>query len=261
MRLRKMTAIVTGGASGIGESICHALSREGASIVVVDINLDGAKAVATDVIKEGGEAIHIKTDVQSIEDLNAMADIAMDTFGKVNILVNNAGARVIKGFLEHTEDDWDKMLGVNLSGPFFCSQAVVPKMIDSGGGSIINVCSIASYMGRPNRCAYVAAKAGLLGLTRTMSIDLAPNNIRVNGVSPGMIASPFNRRFFEEEETGSLWQDDNVLGRWGTPEDITGAVIFLASNESSFITGSDIKLEGGWLAARARAGEMDIVSD
>lgn len=134
MRLRKMTAIVTGGASGIGESICHALSREGASIVVVDINLDGAKAVATDVIKEGGEAIHIKTDVQSIEDLNAMAGIAMDTFGKVNILVNNAGARVIKGFLEHTEDDWDKMLGVNLSGPFFCSQAVVPKMIDSGGG-------------------------------------------------------------------------------------------------------------------------------
>ena len=190
-----------------------------------------------------------------------MANKAMDTFGRINILVNNAGARVIKGFLEHTKEDWDKMLGTNLSGPFYCSQAIVPKMMTSGGGSIINVCSIASYMGRPNRCAYVAAKSGLLGLTRTMAIDLAPKNIRVNGISPGMIASPFNQRFSEGEETGSAWANDNLVGRWGKPEDINGAVVFLASDESSFITGSDIKVEGGWLAARARVGEEAIISD
>ena len=261
MRLKEMTAVVTGGASGMGQSMCYALAKEGASVVVVDKNVDGANEVVANLVKEGGKAICVKADVQSTEELDAMANEAMNIFGKVDILINNAGARVIKGFLEHTKEDWDLMLGINLSGPFYCSQAIVPKMISSGGGSIINICSIASYMGRPNRCAYVAAKSGLLGLTRTMSIDLAPKNIRVNGISPGMIASPFNQRFSEDEETGSAWANDDLIGRWGNPDDINGAVVFLASDESSFITGSDIKVEGGWLAARARVGEEAIISD
>ena len=261
MKLKGMNAVVTGGGSGMGESMCHALAKEGASIVVVDRNSDSAGVVASAINELGLKAISVKADVQSKEDLEIMANIAADSFGKINVLVNNAGARVIKGFLEHTKDDWDMMLGINLSGPFHCSQAIVPKMIESGGGSIINVCSIASYMGRPNRCAYVAAKSGLLGLTRTMAIDLASKNIRVNGISPGMIASPFNERFSEDEEMGSAWKNDNLIGRWGTPADIDGAVVFLASDDSSFITGSDIKVEGGWLAARSRAGEEAIISD
>ena len=121
MRLYGMTAVVTGGASGMGESMVYALAKEGASIVVVDRNADGANTVATNVEREGGKAICVKADVQSTEDLNAMANKAMDTFGRINILVNNTGARVIKGFLEHTKEDWDKMLGINLSGPFHCS--------------------------------------------------------------------------------------------------------------------------------------------
>ena len=261
MKLLDMTVVVTGGASGMGESMCHALAKEGASIVVVDKNKDGADIVASELSASGIKAISVKADVQAREELEAMANVAFETFGKINVLVNNAGARVIKSFLDHTKDDWDMMLGINLSGPFHCSQAIVPKMIESGGGSIINVCSIASYMGRPNRCAYVAAKSGLLGLTRTMAIDLAPNNIRVNGISPGMIASPFNKRFAEDIKMGSAWEDDNLVGRWGTPADIDGAVVFLASRESSFITGSDIKVEGGWLSARARAGEEAVTSD
>ena len=203
MRLIGKTAVVTGGASGMGESMCYALANECASTVVLDRNAKGADAVASKIIKEGGKAISVNADVQSIEQLTAMADEVMSTFGQLNILVNNAGARIIKGFLEHTKEDWDLMLGINLSGPFHCSQAIVPKMVASGGGSIINICSIASYMGRPNRCAYVAAKSGLLGLTRTMAIALAPKTIRVNGISPGMIASPFNKRFSESEETGT----------------------------------------------------------
>ena len=256
-----MNAIVTGGASGMGESICHALAKEGASVAIVDINLRGAKSVESDIRKYGSKAVAIKADVQSPEELKAMSDSAVDLFGSINVLVNNAGARIIKKFLEHTEQDWNTMLNINLSGSFFCSQAVVPNMIASGGGSIINVCSIASYMGRPNRCAYVAAKSGLLGLTRTMAIDLASENIRVNGISPGMIASPFNQKFFESDDTGSTWQRDNLVGRWGKPSDVDGAVVFLASEESSFVTGSDIKVEGGWLAARARVGEDKITSD
>ena len=215
MRLNGMTAVVTGGASGMGESMIYALAKEGASIVVVDRNVDGANAVATNVEKEGGKAICVKADVQSTEDLDAMADKAMDTLVGVNILVNNAGARVIKGFLEHTREDWDKMLGINLSGPFYCSQAIVPKMMTSGGGSIINVCSIASYMGRPNRCAYVALQNLAFLDLLTMAIDLAPKNIRVNGISPGMIASPLIRGFLREKETGPAWANDNLVGRWG----------------------------------------------
>ena len=245
----------------MGESMVYALAKEGASIVVVDRNKDGANAVAYNVEKDGGKASCVQADVQSSEDLDAMAGKAMQTFGGIDILVNNAGVRVIKGFLEHTKEDWDTMLGINLSGPFYSSQAIVPKMMTSGGGSIINVCSIASYLGRPNRCAYVAAKSGLLGLTRTMAIDLAPKNIRVNGISPGMITSPFNKRFSEGEKTGSAWADENLIGRWGNPEDINDAVVFLASNESSFITGLDIKVEGGRLAARARLDEESIISD
>ena len=129
MRLEKMTAGVTGGASGMGESICYALAKEGASIVVVDRNFNGAELVASNIKNLGSSAICVKADVQSVQDLNEMANTAMDTFGSVNVLVNNAGARVLKGFLEHTREDWDTMLGVNLSGPFHCSQAIVPKMM------------------------------------------------------------------------------------------------------------------------------------
>ena len=261
MRLKNMTAVVTGGASGMSESMCHALAAEGASIVVVDQNIEGANKVAADLIHNDFNAIAIKANVASQIQVRLMANKAVDAFGKVDILVNNAGSRLIKGFLEHTKDDWNKMLDINLSGPFYCSQEIVPKMIISGGGTIINVCSIASYMGRPNRCAYVAAKSGLLGLTRTMAIDLAQDNIRVNAISPGMIASPFNQRFSEGEKTGPSWAKDNLIGRWGNPDDINGAIVFLASNEASFITGSDIKVEGGWLAARARIGEEAITSD
>ena len=132
MRLNGMTAVVTGGASGMGESMVFALAKEGASIVVVDRNIDGANVVVTNVEKRGGKAICVKADVQSTDELDAMANEAMNTFGKINILVNNAGARVIKGFLEHTKEDWETMLGINLSGPFYCSQVIAPKMIASG---------------------------------------------------------------------------------------------------------------------------------
>ena len=134
---------------------------------MVDRNIDDANAVVSNVKKQGGKAICVKADVQSTNELDIMADEAMDTFGKINILVNNAGPRIMQGFLEHTKEDWDTMLGINLSGPFYCSQTIVPKMITNEDDSIISVCSIASYMGWPNRYAHLAAKSGLLGLTCT----------------------------------------------------------------------------------------------
>jgi NAD(P)-dependent dehydrogenase (short-subunit alcohol dehydrogenase family) len=177
--------------------------------------------------------------------------------GRIDVLVNNAGRRIIKGFLEHTKEDWDQMLAINLTGPFLCAQAVLPHMLKAGKGKIINLASIASFMGRPDRVGYVAAKSGLMGLTRAMAVDMAGRNIYVNALAPGLIASPFNMSFAKDEATGPTWGKENLVGRWGQPDDVAGAAVFLACDESDFVNGAEIKIDGGWLAAKTRAGELD----
>ena len=261
MRLSGRIAMVTGGGSGIGESICRAYAKEGATVAVVDLDAEAARRVADEVNAAGGRASTHRVDVSSADEVSTAVAEILERYGRIDILVNNAGARIIKGFMQHSLDDWNAMLEVNLTGPFLCSQAVVPSMVENGGGNIINLCSIASFMGRPNRCAYVAAKTGLLGLTRAMSMDLGVKKIRVNAIAPGMIASPFNRSFAEAEETGDAWAGENQIGRWGQPDDIAGAAVFLATDDAAFITGSEIKIEGGWLGARARIGEMPMWDD
>ena len=258
MKLAGKVAIVTGGGSGIGESICHAYAKEGATVAIADRDLDGAKRVTSEIVTTGGNATAHEVDICHADEISTVVSAVLSQHGKIDILVNNAGARTIKGFMQHSEADWNSMLDINLSGPFKFSQAVIPKMVENGGGVIINLCSIASFIGRPNRCAYVAAKTGLLGLTRAMSIDLSIKKIRVNAIAPGMVASPFNQTFAEAEETGDTWAGENLIGRWGQPNDISGAAVFLASEDAGFITGSEIKIEGGWLGARARAGEVPM---
>lgn len=253
MKLDGKVVIVTGGGRGIGAAICQAFSDEGAHVVVADINEDNAHEVAT---KIGPKAMATALDVRCQESAANMARAVIEKFGRIDVLMNNAGARVIKGLTQHTLEDWHQMLDINLGGPFVCSQAVLPQMLKQGSGNIINVASIASFMGRPNRVAYVAAKSGVIGLTRAMAADLSGKNIRVNSVAPGMIASPFNQSFAEADDTGPAWASENLIGRWGQPEDIAGAAIFLASDDSSFINGTEIKVEGGWLAARSRSGEV-----
>ncbi len=258
MRLNNKIAIVTGGGSGIGTAICRAFSAEGASVVVADRNLPAAENVAQSLRDVGGNATAAEVDVGDGKKIAAMTEAAIDVYGRIDVLVNNAGARVIKGLLQHTADDWDQMIRINLTGPFLCAQATIPHMLANGGGSIINLASIASFIGRPNRCAYVAAKTGVLGLTRAMAADLAGKNIRVNAIAPGMVASAFNQSFAEASDTGPAWAEENLIGRWGQPEDIAGAAVFLACEESSFVTGADIKVEGGWLGARSRSGEIPV---
>lgn len=258
MRLENKVAIVTGGGKGIGAAICSAFAKEGAHVVVADIDTDGAGATVGSLQQSGGSAASVEANIADPRSVAAMVAFAIEQYGHIDILVNNAGARIIKGLMQHTLDDWNQMLSINLTGPFICAQAVIPHMITQGSGKIINLASIASFMGRPNRCAYVAAKSGVLGLTRAMAADLAGKNIRVNAIAPGMIASPFNQSFAEANDTGPAWAQENLLGRWGQPEDIAGAAVFLASDESSFVTGSEIKIEGGWLGARSRSGEEPI---
>ncbi|MFT5174712.1 MAG: NAD(P)-dependent dehydrogenase (short-subunit alcohol dehydrogenase family) [Gammaproteobacteria bacterium] len=258
MRLAGKVAVITGGGSGIGAAICQAFAREGALVVVADINTDGAQQVADAICASGATAMPVQVDITDDESVARLVSTTLAAHNKIDSLVNNAGVRIIKGFMQHSRDDWNKMLDINLTGPFVCAQAVIPHMVANGGGTIINLCSIASFVGRPNRCGYVAAKSGLLGLNRAMAIDMSGKNIRVNAIAPGMIASPFNQSFAEAEDTGAAWAGDNVMGRWGQPDDIAGAAVFLASDESGFLTGTEIKIEGGWLATRARPGEVPM---
>jgi NAD(P)-dependent dehydrogenase (short-subunit alcohol dehydrogenase family) len=254
MRLAKKIAVVTGGGSGMGRAICLEFVRQGASVVVADINLASAEETAGLAEKAGGHGLAVQVDVTRKAETLRMRDEALRRFGRIDVLVNNAGARCLKGFMEHTEEDWHRMLDINLSGHFFCAQAVVPSMLASGKGKIINLASIAAHTGRPDRVAYCAAKAGVMGLTRAMAMDLRGKNICVTAISPGSIATPMN----EAAATSNAvdWGGETVVGRWGTAQDVANAAVFLASDESDYITGSEIQVEGGWLIGRARDGEI-----
>jgi NAD(P)-dependent dehydrogenase (short-subunit alcohol dehydrogenase family) len=259
MRLKEKVAIVTGGASGIGAGIVKGFLREGARVAIVDLNgksaAQMAETLSAGAADEAPRAIGIAADVTSVAEVRRMAETVAEAFGGIDILVNNAGARIIKSFMDHTAEDWHRMIDINLTGPFYCSQAVVPHMARRGGGKIIHLASIASFLGRPGRVAYVAAKSGVLGLTKAMAADLSPLNIRVNAIAPGAISTPFNAMFAEDPESGPAWARENYIGRWGQPDDVAHAAIFLASSESDYMTGADIKVDGGWTAAKARSGE------
>lgn len=186
-----------------------------------------------------------------------MAKLAADTrarFGRIDVLVSNAGVRLIKPFLEHTLEDWNRMLSINLTGHFLAARAVAPAMLEQGKGKIIINASIASFVGRPNRVAYCAAKAGALGLVRAMAMDLRHRDICVNALIPGSIATPLNAD--AAGDPGVDWGRETLAGRWGTGEDIARAAAFLASDDADYITGAELKVDGGWLAARARDGEI-----
>lgn len=254
MRLADKVAIVTGSGSGMGRAIAVEFAKNGATVVVADIDLDAADETVRQVSDRTGRAAAICMDVTSRAEAMKMCEFAIQQFGKIDILVNNAGSRCIKSFLDHTEDDWHRMIDINLTGHFLCAQAAVPHFLKSGKGKIINLASIAAHTGRPDRIAYCAAKAGVIGLTKALAMDLRGQNICVTAISPGSIATPMNEAAATSAEVN--WGGETVVGRWGRPEDVAYAAVFLASDESDYITGSEILVEGGWLYGRARDGEI-----
>jgi NAD(P)-dependent dehydrogenase (short-subunit alcohol dehydrogenase family) len=254
MRLKSKVAVVTGGGSGMGRAIVLEFVRQGAQVVVADINLEAARETAALAGESGGEAMAVEVDVTRKASTQHMRDEALHRFGRIDVLVNNAGARCLKSFLEHTEEDWHRMLDINLTGHFFCAQAVVPSMLASGKGKIINLASIAAHTGRPDRVAYCAAKAGVMGLTRALAMDLRGKNICVTAISPGSIATPMNQAAATDNSVD--WGGETIVGRWGSAQDVANAAVFLASDESDYVTGSEILVEGGWLVGRARDGEI-----
>ena len=256
MKLKNKVAIVTGGGKGIGEEISLGLAKEGAKVVVADLDQENSSNVVAEIIKNSGDAIYVETDVSNEASVKNLISETINRFDQIDILINNAGIRHIKKLENHDLSDWDDMISVNLTGPYICCQAVIPEMKKIGKGKIINFGSIASFMGRPDRVGYVAAKSGILGLTRALAIDLKGTNINVNTICPGLISTPFNKKYAEDPTHGEQWGKETIVGRWGLPSDIVGAAIFLSSNESDFINGSEIKIDGGWLAAKTREGEL-----
>ncbi len=256
MRLAGKKALVTGGAMGIGRAIALAFAAEGASVAVVDFNVGGAAETVSLINGSGGDAFALTADIGASSDVSVMADAVSERFGTLDVLANNAGSRIVKPFLEHSEEDWRRMLDVNLTGHFLVCKALVPLMIEAGGGHIVNTCSIASVQGRPNRIGYCAAKGGFLTFTKALAADLSDKNIRVNALAPGMIETPMNQALADDPKVGSAWNNENLVGRWGQPEDVAKAAVFLASSDADFITGSTIQVDGGSISAFVRAGEM-----
>jgi len=252
-KLSGKVAIVTGGAIGIGKFIAMALSREGASIVVADINLSGAEETVREIKKSGSEAIAIKTDVSKSEDVNKMVAGTIEHFGKIDILVNNAGIGRATGallspdhaFVENlTEEEWDKVMSVNLKSVFLCCKAVVKRMKEQRSGKIVNISSMDGKTGSAGGPHYGVSKAGVINLTKSLAKQLGPYNINVNSVAPGAVTgTTFEKAWSTEEKAKDARK--TALGRLGEPEDVAEAVLFLVSDSARYITGEIMDVNGG----------------
>ncbi|CAA9544217.1 MAG: hypothetical protein AVDCRST_MAG43-433 [uncultured Thermomicrobiales bacterium] len=255
MRLDGKVAIVTGGAQGMGRAISLRCASEGAKVVVADRNLDGAEAVTGEISEAGGAGLAVAVDVRDQDQIQRMVDATVERFGGVDILVNNAGVGKIIPFLETTEADWDFIFDINCKGLLWCSQAVARQMIAQGrGGKIVNLASQAGRRGEALVLAYCASKACVINMTQSMALALAEHRINVNAIAPGIVDTPFwdevDRQFaklldMEIGEPKRTFIKSIPLGRIEQPEDVTGAVVFLASADADYITQQTLNVDGG----------------
>lgn len=239
--LKGKSAIVTGAGQGIGEGIALVLAKEGAEVIVADLNLENANKVAAEINADGGKAIAIECDVSQKTAVDAMIEKTISEFGKLDILVNNAGIYPYKAFLEMTEEDWDKVITINLKSNFLCTQAAALKMQE--GSKIVSISSIAAFVGFENLAHYCATKGGIVSSIRAIALELAKKKINVNAVAPGAIETP-GAGMTEEAKNQTL--PIIPAGRMGQPEDIANAVAFLASDKADYITGQTLIVDGGW---------------
>lgn len=243
MRLKDKVAIITGSGRGIGATTALKFAEEGAKIVVSDLNMDDVMKVVEEIKKIGAEAIGVKVDVTNREEVNQMIEKAMNKFGKVDILINNAGITIDAKFVKMTEEQFDKVVDVNLKGTYNCAQAAAKIMIEQGEGVILNASSVVGVYGNFGQTNYAATKFGVIGMTKTWAKELSPKGIRVNAVAPGFILTPMTEKM--PEKVLKIMEEKAALKRLGKPEDIANAYTFLASDEASFITGAVLEVTGG----------------
>jgi len=243
LKLTGKVALVTGAAQGIGKAVALLLARNGADIVISDINLEKAEETAKEVQALGRKALATKVDVATLGDVEKMVETILAQFGKVDILVNNAGIARDKLILRMTEEDWDAVLNINLKGTFNCTKAVVRHMSKQRSGKIVNIASVVGEMGNAGQGNYAASKAGVIGFTKTIAREFAQRGINVNAIAPGYIETPMTDALPDKakEELKRLIPMD----RLGKPEDVAEAVLFLVSEASSYITGHVLNVNGG----------------
>jgi NAD(P)-dependent dehydrogenase (short-subunit alcohol dehydrogenase family) len=246
------TALVTGGGSGIGRAASLAYAREGARVVVADVNVEGGEETVLRIKEAGGDAILVHADVSKPADTQAMVAAAVETFGSLDCAFNNAGisgGRDRNLTADYLEEDWDRVININLKGVWLCMKAEIPQMLEQGGGAIVNTASIAGLTGLSGTVAYVAAKHGVAGITKATALEYAKSGIRVNAVCPGYIQTPMVQGLFAvregfEEQVASR----HPLGRLGEPAEIAEAVVWLSSDAASFVTGHNMPVDGGYMA-------------
>lgn len=247
MRLENKNAIVTGAGSGIGRATAVLFAKEGAKVVVADLDEKGGEETVTEIKDGGGEAVFIKTDVSREECINKMAETCLNGFGRIDILVNNAGIVKSGSLAETSEEDWDQIMEVDLKGVFLGIKRVVPEMIKQGKGKIVNTASIAGLVGFDNLSAYCAAKGGVISLTRELALELASKRINVNCIAPGVIRTAMTEGMLDDPKTKKGLEASTPYPRLGEPEDIAYAALYLASDESDFVNGETLVVDGGWI--------------
>jgi NAD(P)-dependent dehydrogenase (short-subunit alcohol dehydrogenase family) len=245
----RKTAIVTGAGSGIGRAIAQRLAEDGLAVAVLDLDDRSAEQVADEIRQKGGEAIALgRVDVSERSQVDDAVGRVRKALGPVLVLVNNAGVTGFKEFLKITDESWDRVMQVNLNGPFYCTQAVLPDMIDAAWGRVVNISSSSAQSGQPYMVHYVASKAGLIGFTKALALEVGPKGITVNTIPPGFIDTPMLRTSEERGVLGGTVEHhagQTPVRRAGRPEDIAAACSFLVSEDAGYITGQVLGVNGG----------------
>jgi len=241
-------AIVTGGGSGIGRATAKRFASDGAQVVVTDVDADGGEETVSQIEADGGEATFLEADVTDEDDVKATVETAVDTYGGLDFAFNNAGIEgANESSSQQSRSNWDQVIDINLTGVFLGIREQLPAMLEDGGGAIVNTASVAGLLGFPNLSPYVASKHGVVGLTKTAAVEFSADGVRVNAVCPGVIETPMVARTREEDpEMMEQTAAATPIGRLGEPEEIAAAVVWLCSDDASFVTGESLVVDGGY---------------
>jgi len=252
MRLQDKVCIVTGGGSGIGRATALLFAEEGARLVVADKRVASALAVVAECVGKDAQALAVESDVADAAHVKRLVEATVERFGRIDVLVNNAGYGIPGSVVETDEDAWDALMATNVRGVFLCCKYAIPVMKANGGGAIVNTASVVAAVGIANRAAYCASKGAVAALTRAIAVDHVGDHIRCNAIAPGTIDTPYFadilRKSPDPAVTRKALAARQLIGRMGTPEEIAAGILFLASDESRFATGSILTLDGGWTA-------------
>ncbi len=248
-QLKDKIAVITGAAGGIGHAATLAMAREGATVVLSDLNDDAGHQIEQEIRASGGQAFYRHANVASTSDIEALVNFTVEQCGRIDVLVNNAAIAIPGTVADITEEKWNKVLDINLTSVWRGMHCAIPHMMRQGGGSIVNMSSAQGLVGFSGWSAYAAAKGAINALTRQAAVDYSKYNIRINAVAPGTINTAMNVRIYAEAEDGEAlkryWVSRHVAGRFGEPEEVAGLIVFLASDAASFITGEVIRIDGG----------------